>query len=224
MWIESHQALGHHPKTLRLATELKCSVPAAVGYVHFLWWWALDYAPDGVVPAAEQPLVARACEWSGKAERFWAGLVEARFVDRVDGGLQIHDWLDYAGRLITQRAANRSRSERTRNANRSRSVREDQPGRSGATVPTVPDQPDRTVPDLPETSLSGSKKLNPAGPARPGPAPGAPARENGATDPTLLAEHLRLLAMERARRALAEPASSKNLSKTGDDDDDVDHG
>ena len=46
-WIESHQELRHHYKTKRLARELKVTVAAAIGHLHCLWWWAIDFAPDG---------------------------------------------------------------------------------------------------------------------------------------------------------------------------------
>ena len=50
-WIESHQSLRDHPRKDQLAEELFVGrVPndvanyAAVGILHYLWWWALDYA------------------------------------------------------------------------------------------------------------------------------------------------------------------------------------
>ncbi len=47
-WIESHQALGQHPKTIRLAAILgRAQMPTVVGHLHYLWWWAFDYARDG---------------------------------------------------------------------------------------------------------------------------------------------------------------------------------
>lgn len=139
-WIESHQALGHHPKTLQLAAELKCSVPAAVGHLQFLWWWALDFAPSGDIRATPT-VVARACEWRGNPERFWQALLESGFIDTgIDGRFTVHDWLDYAGRLVAKRAANR---ERMRSA-RATHVQ------GLPTVPTVPtNQPEPTGPDQP---------------------------------------------------------------------------
>jgi len=37
-WIESHQTLGQHPKTRKLARLLNISAPTAVGHLQFLWW------------------------------------------------------------------------------------------------------------------------------------------------------------------------------------------
>jgi hypothetical protein len=116
-WIESHQSLGHHPKTLRLAAELKCSVPCAIGYLHMLWWWAVDYAPDGVLAISDQEVVAKACMWSKKSQLFWAALLSAGFIEQVGEELRIHDWMDYAGKLAEQRAL-RKESNRKAQAKR----------------------------------------------------------------------------------------------------------
>ena len=46
-WIESHQELWRHPKTKKLARLLAVSVPTAIGHLHGIWYWALDFAQDG---------------------------------------------------------------------------------------------------------------------------------------------------------------------------------
>jgi hypothetical protein len=144
-WVESHQALGHHPKTIRLAELLKVRVPEAVGLLHFLWWWALDYAPNGLVPAADKPTVAHACLWHRKPDDLWSALLTAGFVEEAGlDVLKIHDWMDYAGRLVEKRAAN---AERMRNA-RAKHVQRTSGARAGATVPDRTG-PNRTEPDLP---------------------------------------------------------------------------
>jgi hypothetical protein len=166
-WIESHQALGHHPKTLHLAEALGCSLPTAVGHLQFLWWWALDYAPDGRLKPGSQLTIARACEWRGKPDKFWQGLLEAGFVDDSGEGGRIHDWHDYAGRLV---------DKRRRDAERKRQGRMD----TSAGLPAPPNEngtghpadgartaqvPDLTVPDQPD---------QPTGPDRTGPIPPNP--------------------------------------------------
>jgi hypothetical protein len=136
-WIESHQSLAHHPKTLRLAAALKCGVPAAIGYVHLLWYWALDYAPEGHIATDMRDQVAMACHWRGKPETFWMGMLHAGFIESMDEGIRIHDWMDYAGRLVDKRAANAARMKRARND-----------ARAGATVPNQPDTNHTNQPDL----------------------------------------------------------------------------
>jgi hypothetical protein len=175
-WIESHQALGHHPKTLALAAELKCTLPTAVGYLHYLWWWALDYAQDGVVTTRSQPVVVRACEWHGAPDRFWRALTDAGFVEQVDqesGSVRIHDWTVYAGKLIDQR---RKDAERKRDSRRTSPGNPEDGSRKSGARPAVPtNQPDQpTGPD--RTNRPPVGPLNASSAARARAANGAPPR------------------------------------------------
>ncbi|HHW45270.1 MAG TPA: DnaD domain protein [Desulfotomaculum sp.] len=113
-WIESHQTLGQHPKTRRLARYLGISLPAAVGHLHYLWWWALNYAQNGDLSRYELEDIADAALWDGDAKSFVEALVKSGFLDLADEGLCIHDWDDYAGRLIDKRKANSERARKWR--------------------------------------------------------------------------------------------------------------
>lgn len=105
-WIESHQSLRSHPKTKRLARALSVSVPAAIGHLHCLWWWSLDYAPDGSLEHFEDWEIAEGAMWEGDPEVFVKGLEVSTFCrNRV-----LHDWQDYAGRLLQSRAKARERT------------------------------------------------------------------------------------------------------------------
>ena len=143
-WIESHQELGAHPKTRRLARALKCSIPAAIGHLHCLWWWALDYAQDGNLAGLDLDDIAVACMWEGDPEVLVAALSAARFVDE-DGHL--HDWQDYAGKLIDRRVRNRERMATVRNAHVQRTddarVRLQNSTVPYSTVPPTPPPPAR---------------------------------------------------------------------------------
>ena len=159
-WIESHQELGHHPKTIRLAGLLKVRIPEAVGLLQFLWWWALDYAPNGLVAVADQPVVARACLWHGPPARFWEALIEVGFVEPGERPetWKIHDWMDYAGRLVERRAANAERMKAKRAQHRAGHVQ---------------GLPDRTVPDLTRPDSTSPPPVPPTNdPAQNGPVRG----------------------------------------------------
>jgi hypothetical protein len=101
-WIESHQSLARHPKTLRLAQALESDTVVAVGHLHFLWWWALDYAPSGSLKGVSDAEVASACQYKGDPTRFVQALTSAGFLNR---GRTLHDWHDYTGRLLDRRRA-----------------------------------------------------------------------------------------------------------------------
>lgn len=114
-WIESHQELGRHPKTKRLARRLGVSVPQAIGHLHCLWWWALDFAEDGDLTRTEPEDIADAAMWDGDPAALVTALVEAGFCDTgEDGMLRLHDWDDYAGRLVERRKKERERARARR--------------------------------------------------------------------------------------------------------------
>ncbi len=118
-WIESHQSLLTHRKTLRLQAYLQEDRMKLIGHLHALWWWGLDNAKDdgyiGDITAKELSLAA---EWTSiqpgknndrRAIRFRKGLLDARFIDEKPDGLYLHDWFEYAGKLNLKRVADRER-------------------------------------------------------------------------------------------------------------------
>ena len=111
-WIELHQSLPQHRKLLALRDALGVRTPAAIGHMCLLWLWALDNAPDGDLSALPAKQLAEICQFNvRRADALAAALRTSGFVD-FDG--QLHDWSDYTGRLIDQRAASRERQRRRR--------------------------------------------------------------------------------------------------------------
>lgn len=108
-WIESHQEVGRHPKTKKLARLLGISLPTAVGYLHYLWWWALDFAQDGTLDRYETDDIADAMQWDGDADELVTALVKSGYIDNTEDGLVLHDWGEYAGKLLERRAKDRAR-------------------------------------------------------------------------------------------------------------------
>lgn len=131
-WIESHQSLATHRKTMVLESILDITTVQAIGHLHLFWWWALDNTPDGNLTGIPDRVIAKAAQWDGDSSQFVNALRESGFID----GDMIHDWMDYAGRLIAKRVAN---AERMREA-RAKNVQRTCNARAGATVPnpTVP--------------------------------------------------------------------------------------
>lgn len=134
-WIESHQSLRDHPKKDRLAELLfSGSVPndvadfAAAGLLHYLWYWALDYAQDGDLSKFTDRQIAKGCRWNGDAMLLTTALIEAGF---VDADRAIHGWDEYAGRLIARREEAKARTQRWRSKSRDAHVTHSVP-------PTVP--------------------------------------------------------------------------------------
>ena len=188
-WIESHQSLGAHPKTRKMARLLGISRPAVVGHLQFLWWWATDYAQDGDLSRFDRLDIALGAEWDGDPDAFVAVLVDVGFLDEDDGDLAIHDWDEYAGRLIAMREsgreANRERQRRHRERVQSESVSHDRV--------TPMSRVTNAVTNAPVTQCNGPTVPNltkPTGPDR----TNERERDNGADAPT-----------PRAKRASAIP-------------------
>ena len=166
-WIESHQEVGRHPKTKKLARLLGVSLPAAVGHLHYLWWWALDFAQDGVLDKYDAEDIADAMQWEGDADQLVEALLSSGYIDDTDDGLVVHDWAEYAGKLLERRAKDRARKRAAteasdspqdfrRNSNGTDEEGEETPSASFVTVPnsTIPNHTlhDRTLPDSTETT------------------------------------------------------------------------
>jgi hypothetical protein len=105
-WIELHQTLPRHPKLARLANRLRIPRAQAAGHLTFLWLWALDYCPTGDLSALEPAEISAAADFGGDAELFAKSLKEAGWIDE-DGC--IHDWHEYAGRLVDERVQSKER-------------------------------------------------------------------------------------------------------------------
>lgn len=115
-WIPSHQSVVNHPKTRKLARRLDVSQAAAVGHLHALWLWALDYAPDGDLTKHDDEDISIGALWDGEPEALLSALTSCGWVDDLrgkSGGMALHDWQEYGGKYVEKR---RKDAERKRNA------------------------------------------------------------------------------------------------------------
>ena len=150
MWIEVHQSLINHRKTLALADALGIKPVQVVGHMVSLWTWAIDNAPrNGAVTVMSPKSIAHVTHWDGDAQVFFDKLVQVGFLDCVENEVFIHNWERYIGRLIDRRESNADRQRRFRerksatkphNNNVTVTERVTSPSRNGVTVPnlTVP--------------------------------------------------------------------------------------
>ena len=115
-WIQVHQQLKDHRKLLSAADVLEVEPPHMLGLIVSFWLWALDNAPTGSLKGISSRMIARAAQWSGDPDDFVAALSDAGFIKITPDGMELHDWYEYAGKLIDQREAEKNRSRRRRAA------------------------------------------------------------------------------------------------------------
>ena len=114
-WLQVHQTLRDHRKLYDAADALEISPPHMMGLLICFWLWALDNAPTGKLDGITPRTIARAAQWEGQPEKLSEAMIMAGWLDELDDGtLEIHDWVDYAGKLIDQRQAEKERSQRRR--------------------------------------------------------------------------------------------------------------
>lgn len=96
-WIELHQSLPGHRKTMRLRRALKICQAQAVGHLcMLLWLWCLDNCPDGDLSSLMDCEIAEAAGYVGKdPATFVAALRESGY---IDADMRIHDWQEYVHR------------------------------------------------------------------------------------------------------------------------------
>ncbi len=182
-WIESHQELRDHPKVKKAARLLGVPRPLVVGYLQYLWWWAMDYAQDGDLSGYTPEDIADAISWEGDPVALVDALVECGpigkqgFLERTsDGRLLLHDWYEYAGKLIDRRETERERQRKRRAVSPQRP--QDVPlTKEGVLVQRTPDVgpttagtvPNRTQPTEPTKPNQPEEPAVPAEPALPMP-------------------------------------------------------
>ena len=142
-WLQVHQTLKDHRKLFDAADELEIAPPHMMGLLVSFWLWALDNAPTGNLDDITPRMIARAAQWDGDAEKLSNALIRAGWIDETDDGKrEIHDWYEYAGKLIDQRQAEKERSARRRAA--AASSFDDTPGGQAQTDGQPPDEHKKT--------------------------------------------------------------------------------
>ncbi len=109
-WIEVHEELCGHHKTVNMCHILGISRVQAMGHLICLWHYTLRYAwRDGDLSAWGEHGVEEACRWEGAPGAMVAALQscgkkegDGRAPGYLDG-LVVHDWILHCGRLIKDR-------------------------------------------------------------------------------------------------------------------------
>lgn len=124
-WLQIDQTLRDHHKICDAADTLGISPTLMTGMMILFWLWALDNAPTGDVTRISNGTIARAAQWTGDPEQFVKALKEQQLLDETPDGIEIHDWYEYAGKLVESRKADADRKRREREAKKKQPDRND---------------------------------------------------------------------------------------------------
>lgn len=117
-WIELHQTLREHKKMFACADDLGVKRTEMIGILVSLWLWALDNAQDGSLARVSDKTIARVCDFpEKKAGKLVEALRKNRFLEKDGDHYVIHDWYDYAGKLMERREKDRSRKQTKKKTN-----------------------------------------------------------------------------------------------------------
>lgn len=112
-WIQVYSNLPYHPKTSRLADELKLTSAAvnpnaiAVGMLISLWTWAVQNAYNGDLSKCSARAIADACQCKKKPEVLLNALLTSGWLDE---DMTLHDWEQYAVLLMDAEDNKRART------------------------------------------------------------------------------------------------------------------
>ncbi len=122
---------------------------ATIGHLITMWLWALDNAPTGDITDLTPQELSEVVDWGGDPNQFRQSLIESGFLDNEGGKITIHNWQDYAGRLIEKRVSHAEQMRQFR-AEKACASRDDH-------VTTNSTVPNSTVPNTDTTNVVSTR-------------------------------------------------------------------
>lgn len=154
IWVELHQEMPRHPKTLALAQALKISRREAVGLLIDLWTWGLNCADEsGHLRGTTEEGIAMAMDWPFRqASKLVNALVSCGWMDKDENGYSLHDWPDYTSKLSDKRKDAERKREARKRAKRTDASAES-PGKNTVNPRARITQPNPTQPNPTNTLI-----------------------------------------------------------------------
>jgi hypothetical protein len=118
MYIASDRKLAYDPRVQRLARALDISRPAALGHLHYLWYWCQTYAAEGNVAPENVSVdeLASNALWLGDAKVFIDALIRTGWLERRDDGLWLTEWERIGRKSVKEIARDRRKNVARRDA------------------------------------------------------------------------------------------------------------
>lgn len=207
-WLKLAVDVADHPKIGVLERELTLVEGLGLAAVIRLWCWVARFYPDGTIPEAAWPDMARNAlrdvmrtdgdnnsdNWRMiEAPEFVDALTVSGLVERLDGACQLHDWEDFNGAHAKKAEQNRERQRRFRERQAALSTVPQRAGSHGGEITRLRNagnaprvdkrrEEETTTPLPPAKSAGGLAGADLAGESQQ-PPPSAPVNGNGAALP-----------------------------------------
>ncbi|MEK4882664.1 hypothetical protein [Paenibacillus sp. FSL R5-0908] len=118
LWIKSYQATDRDPITNRFCRATGLDTPSAVGTLHMLWWWVLDWAQDGDISKFNAIDIADAVKFQGDPNVLFKALIDAGYVVQTQTGHEIANWYKIGGQIIESKKKDADRKADAREKKR----------------------------------------------------------------------------------------------------------
>jgi hypothetical protein len=86
-----------HPKTKKL--QRRCGLEGIV-CLQKLWLWAADQRSSGILSGLDEEEIELAAGWSGEVGKFFAALIECRWLDKQTDVYSLHGWEEHQAYAI----------------------------------------------------------------------------------------------------------------------------
>lgn len=106
-----------HPKFRTLQRILGLPQYSVVGLLESLWMLASQFTDEGDITRFSAQQIADYAGYDGDAESLIDQMVESKWLDRIDGRLLVHDFLDHAPSFIYERNKKRNQRKATQSGN-----------------------------------------------------------------------------------------------------------
>lgn len=109
-YVPVHQELPRHRKVRKLGRILELKSWETLGLLVSVWIYAVEFSPDGIIDDADD--LADTVGWAEGGDHLCAALREAEWMD----GDVLHDWDEYAGRVLELKGKHAARGRSMREA------------------------------------------------------------------------------------------------------------
>ncbi len=162
-WIEFHPTeLKRKKKFCDLRLDLGWSVNSTLGFLGNLWTTTMELAESGEITDWTDAYLREVCDASDTQVEIMELLLRHNFLEKTpENRVLVHDWLDYAGRYLTNKYASSNVQKLKQiwllhgqvygkpNASRTQVQRNRK-----ATLPNLPNQPNQPYPTKPKRNRS----------------------------------------------------------------------